>query len=81
MTNLSEVAKKIERLPPTQREAIIGLIEIVTEQQHKELLLQIEVLQKALESRSTVSDLRFAAICWVIGTLIALVAAALRFLP
>ena len=89
MTNLSEIAQKIERIPAAHREAIVGLMDLMIEAHREEVRLQLETQQEAFDAKlkaakeiadamSAISSLRFAAICWVIGTMVAL-AAALRF--
>lgn len=90
MTKINEMAKLLEQIPLEQREAIMALLQLVLEEHYQKVLLLVETQKEVVNEKlkaskeiadatSAISSLRFAAICWVVGTCIAIVAAALRF--
>ena len=75
MTKLSDTNTLLEKLPPENRAAVVGLIELKVEGDMKEVLYQLKLMDLKIEAMDSKFEAKFQTLFWSVGLIAAAIIA------
>ena len=75
MTKLSDTNTLLEKLPPENRAAVVGLIELKVEGDMKEVLYQLKLMDLKIEAMHSKFEAKFQTLFWAVGLIAAAIIA------
>ena len=75
MTKLSDTNTLLEKLPPENRAAVVGLIELKVEGDMKEVLYQLKLMDLKIEAMDSKFEAKFQTLFWAVGLIAAAIIA------
>ena len=75
MTQLSDTNTLLEKLPPENRAAVVGLIELKVEGDMKEVLYQLKLMDLKIEAMDSKFEAKFQTLFWAVGLIAAAIIA------
>ena len=75
MTKLSDTNTLLEKLPPENRAAVAGLIELKVEGDMKEVLYQLKLMDLKIEAMDSKFEAKFQTLFWAVGLIAAAIIA------
>ena len=75
MTKLSDTNTLLEMLPPENRAAVVGLIELKVEGDMKEVLYQLKLMDLKIEAMDSKFEAKFQTLFWAVGLIAAAIIA------
>ena len=75
MTKLSDTNTLLEKLPPENRAAVVGLIELKVEGAMKEVLYQLKLMDLKIEAMDSKFEAKFQTLFWAVGLIAAAIIA------
>ena len=75
MTKFSDTNTLLEKLPPENRAAVVGLIELKVEGDMKEVLYQLKLMDLKIEAMDSKFEAKFQTLFWAVGLIAAAIIA------
>ena len=75
MTKLSDTITLLEKIPPENRAAVVGLIELKVEGDMKEVLYQLKLMDLKIEAMDSKFEAKFQTLFWAVGLIAAAIIA------
>ena len=75
MTKLSDTNTLLEKLPPENRAAVLGLIALKVEGDMKEVLYQLKLMDLKIEAMDSKFEAKFQTLFWAVGLIAAAIIA------